>query len=148
MKNSNTITVIILISLMVFFHRYTIGQSSSSSFHFCALNGTCYNEANNDNPLASLIFEEYSSQQIIDETEAFSEAHPDYTIVAPVQADLQSAGLEYQHLQCEKKALLNLLKPLYLPPKQQSNAMKDTINKGVANPHTQHQRIANPLEQG
>ena len=56
----------------------------------------------------------------------------------PVQADLQSADLEYQHLQCEKKALLNLLKPLYLRPKQQSNAMKDTINKGIANPHTQH----------
>ena len=24
--------------------------------------------------------------------------------------------------------------------------MKDTINKGIANPHTQPQRIANPLE--
>ena len=24
--------------------------------------------------------------------------------------------------------------------------MKGTINKGIANPHTQHQRIANPLE--
>ena len=26
--------------------------------------------------------------------------------------------------------------------------MKETINKGIANPHTQHQRIANPLELG
>ncbi len=26
--------------------------------------------------------------------------------------------------------------------------MKGTINKGIANPHTQHQRIANPLERG
>ena len=26
--------------------------------------------------------------------------------------------------------------------------MKGTINKGIANPHTQPQRIANPLEQG
>ena len=25
--------------------------------------------------------------------------------------------------------------------------MKGTINKGIANPHTQPQRIANPLEQ-
>lgn len=24
--------------------------------------------------------------------------------------------------------------------------MKETINKGIANPHTQHQWIANPLE--
>ena len=24
--------------------------------------------------------------------------------------------------------------------------MKGTINKGIANPHTQHQRMANPLE--
>ena len=26
--------------------------------------------------------------------------------------------------------------------------MKGTINKGIANPHTQPQRIANPLERG
>ena len=28
----------------------------------------------------------------------------------PVQADLQSADLEYQHLQCEKKDLRNCVK--------------------------------------
>ena len=30
----------------------------------------------------------------------------------PVQADLQSADLEYQHLQCEKKGLHNWMKTI------------------------------------
>ncbi len=82
MKKKHIVTIVLLV--LVFCHNKTNAQIPPSvNYHFCALNGTCYNDANNNNPRVSLILEEYSPQQIIDYTEAFMEMHPQYTLVAP-----------------------------------------------------------------
>ena len=70
-----------------------------TSYFFCALNGTCYNEANNDNPKVTLIHEEYSPQQIINETDAFIEAYPQYNVVAPASMLYNCHGFAYSVFQ-------------------------------------------------
>lgn len=102
MKKKHIVTIVLLV--LVFCHNKTNAQIPPSvNYHFCALNGTCYNDANNNNPRVSLILEEYSPQQIIDHTEAFMEMHPQYTLVAPASQLYNCHGFAYSVFQGGEK---------------------------------------------
>jgi hypothetical protein len=59
MRKKHIVTIVLLI--LVFYHNKTNAQlPPSTNYYFCALNGTCYNDANNNNPRVYLILEEYS----------------------------------------------------------------------------------------
>lgn len=71
----------------------------STNYYFCALNGTCYNEENNHNPKVSLILEEYSQEEIINVTNDFLDAHPEFTYIAPASQLYNCHGFAYSVFQ-------------------------------------------------
>lgn len=102
MRKKHIVTIVLLI--LVFYHNKTNAQlPPSTNYYFCALNGTCYNDANNNNPRVYLILEEYSPQQIIDHTESFMEIHPGYTLVAPASQLYNCHGFAYSVFQGGEK---------------------------------------------
>ena len=103
MRKYTSKTIIALITLLVLCYGNTIAQSSSTNFYFCALNGTCFNEENNDYPKVSRISEEYSSQQKKEFTEAFMEDYPQYVVVDSASLLYNCHGFAYSVFQGGEK---------------------------------------------
>ena len=102
MKRIQLVTTILLI--LAFYQNKTTAQlPPSTNYYFCALNGTCFNEANNDNPSVSLILEEYSPQEMLAHTISFMIAHPQYTLVAPASQLYNCHGYAYSVFQGGEK---------------------------------------------
>ena len=102
MKRIQLVTTLLLI--LTFYQNKTIAQLPPSiNYYFCALNGTCFNEANNNNPNVSLILEEYSPQEALAHTIAFMIAHPQFTLVAPASQLYNCHGFAYSVFQGGEK---------------------------------------------
>ena len=102
-----------LIILSILYYGNTFAQSSSTNFYFCALNGTCYNEVNNDNPKVSRILEEYSPQQKIELTEAFMENYPQYVVVDSASLLYNCHGFAYSVYQGGEKVQITWDSTIY-----------------------------------
>ena len=69
-----------------------------SPYYFCAMNGTCYNDPNQQpNDLVKYVDTDYSSSTANYLTEQFMNAHPGFELLSPASLLYNCHGYAYSH---------------------------------------------------
>ena len=101
MKKEHYIIAFIVITLL-YHNTNSYAQSPQpTNYYFCALNGTCYNDANDYK--VRLINEEFTPEMTTLITESFATNHPNYTILASASKLYNCHGYAYSVFQGGEK---------------------------------------------
>lgn len=99
--NNLAMRKILIILLLFCCSNYLVAQIMvGEPFHFCALNGSCYND--NDRRV-TIEYNEYTSDEIIHQTELFQNAHPEFEIIEPTSMKYNCHGYAYSVFQGGEK---------------------------------------------
>lgn len=103
MKKSSILSSLFLMVLTIYNVNLLAQSTPYSNFYFCALNGTCFNDENNNPPKVYLILEEYSEEQIIEVTDSFMDIHPEFSLLSPASQLYNCHGFAYSVYQGGEK---------------------------------------------